>query len=204
MAAAPRAPPGIDSASTQCTSSAQCASGEICAFRRGALTGRCVAIWRGLYRGWVGAWMSLPEPRHAATVNGVTFKVTDVKALLALAYDASTSRFISLCCDRDITAVQHDAYGRPAGAPECADTNAGSFHIVLTDEVGVGRRSFAIDRDFAGPVQMEPVRGYRVVTQEAVSPRAANALIGVPVVVRQSFPIAGSVITGQWLRYGPI
>ncbi len=61
---------------------------------------------------------------------------------------------------------------------------------MLTDEVGVGRRSFAIDRDFAGPVQMEPVRGYRVVTQEAVSPRAANALICVPVLVRQSFPIA--------------
>src|SRR5262249_27294195 len=143
---------GIDSVTStaSCQSSSSCDSrrGETCAKRRGATTGRCIPTWYGLCHAWAPASLLVPEPRHAVTQNGVTFQVNDIKALVTLAFDQTITRFVSQRCNASDARgeIQYDEYGRPI-APQCRDTNAGTFHLLVTNNLATGR-SFVFDNVF--------------------------------------------------------
>ncbi len=177
---------GIDAQTSRkaCTKTSECNAsiGESCAIRTGATSGRCIPTWWGICHAWAPAAIMEAEPKHAVTRGGVTFKVNDIKALVTLAYNEVTSRFVSLRCDKDNSegGVHFDAYGRPTDADrECRDTNAGTYHILLANYLGLRGQSFVEDRTFDDEVWNQPLRGFRFTQLKEVSVAAAHNLLGV-------------------------
>lgn len=170
---------GVDSLrhSDACGPGRRCQSGEVCAKRRGETGGRCVPTWYGLCHGWAAASILFPEPQRPVVRNGVTFEVQDIKALLTLVHDDADYKDISGRCERDADhgGMRYDPYGRPE--PDCRDTNPGTFHIILTNYVGLRRTAFIMDRDFAAEVWNQPIRRYEIREQRPVSAEEATSLI---------------------------
>jgi hypothetical protein len=155
---------------------------ESCGKRIGEEEGRCIPTWFGICHAWAPAAVREPEPVHPVTINGVTFEVADIKALVTLAYDKPSSKFVSLRCDKndDLNEIEYDAYGRPTDAHrECRDTNAGTYHVLLANYLGIRRESFVEDRQFDNEVWNHPLRSYRVTMMKEVTAREANVLVGV-------------------------
>ncbi len=180
---------GIDSMSwrTACDKDADCNADlvEKCAIRDGKDSGYCVPTWFGICHAWAPAAILVPEPEQPVTHNGVDFAINDIKALITLAYDRTNTRFVSLRCNlQDIEdgdeAIAWDSYGRPTDRnPECRDTNPGTWHVLMTNYLGIQGQSFVYDRTFDAEVWNQPLRGYRTLEQREVTPEEANRLIGV-------------------------
>jgi len=200
---------GIDSRSTakECKEASECNSalGETCGKRRGKDTGRCIPTWWGICHAWGPAAILLPEPKHPVTRYGVTFKVQDLKALATLVYNSSTSKFVSLRCNVGAgdDAVKLDAYGRPSNAnAQCRDTNAGTWHVLATNYLGIKRQAFVEDRTYDHQVWNQPLRGYRVTNKKVVTFAEANALIGATSVGGATTQKTGTVKKGEWSHQG--
>ena len=117
--------------------------------------------WFGLCHAWVPAAILEAEPLRAVTYNGVTFEVSDMKALLLMAYNNSNTRFLGRRCNLRNDQIERDENGRIKQV-ECRDTNAGSLHLILANFLGRDRRAFAEDRTTGYQVWNQPVIGYRV------------------------------------------
>jgi len=113
---------GVDSVTwaKTCTANDQCDrnQGEFCAKREGKSEGRCIPGWFGLCHAWAPSAILAPEPQKDVTVNGVTFKVNDLKALLTYVYNRVETRFLSQRCEAStsLDTLPLDANGRPLDA----------------------------------------------------------------------------------------
>jgi len=178
---------GIDkykSSRKACKLASECDAtiGEDCAKHPGAESGVCIPTWWGICHAWGPASILEPEAMRDVTRNGVTFKVNDIKALMTIAYDRSTSKFVSLRCDKDqqTDKIKYDAYGRPVSADAaCKDTNPGTYHVLLTNYLGLRGQAFVEDRTFDDEVWNQPLRSYKITQQKEVTAQEANKLIGV-------------------------
>jgi hypothetical protein len=192
----------------ECTQSSECDSkiGEACAKRTGAAKGRCIPTWWGICHAWAPVSILQPEPKNPVTVNGVTFKVNDIKALLTLVYNSTTSKFVSLRCNRDDDSagnITYDAYGRPTDANrECRDTNAGTYHILLANYLGIMKQSFVEDRTFDDEVWNQPLRGFKFTQVKEVNAVEANRLVGVTTAGGATANKSGTVAKGVWSHQG--
>lgn len=188
---------GIDSlGGTPCTGDAQCApeKGSVCAKRVGASAGVCSETWFGLCHAWAPAAILEDEPQKPVTYNGVEFKVNDMKALMSLAYTEDLEvRFMSLRCD------DSDDDGDLGGKAACKDTNAGSFHVVVANLLGLQGRSFVEDRTYDYEVWNQPVRGYKVTKNAVVSAQQANQLLGASAQLSRTEK-AGTVAAKAWTQ----
>ena len=167
---------------TACTTDDQCNAdiGEACAKRTGADNGHCIPTWWGICHAWAPASMLIAEPEHAVTRNDVEFKVNDIKALVTLSYNQTNTRFVSLRCNEDDDDIEYDQYHRPTGSDlECADTNPGTYHVLLTNYLGLRGQSFVEDRTFDAEVWNQPLRAYRITKMDQITPAEANELVGV-------------------------
>lgn len=177
---------------TTCTTTSDCNSviGEVCSFRDGEEgdedRGVCIPTWWGICHAWAPVAILQPEPKRPVTVNGVEFKIQDIKALATLAYDKTSTRFVSLRCNDDNnsnnedSSISFDKYGRPTGrSSSCKDTNPGTFHVLITNYLGVQGQSFVYDRTFDDEVWNQPIRGYRIKEQREVSVEEAHNLLDV-------------------------
>ncbi len=201
---------GIDAQAsrTSCTTDAQCNAqiGEQCSKRPGVTTGRCIPTWWGICHAWAPAAILLPEPKKAVTYNGVEFKVQDIKALLTLVHDKTTTKFVSLRCNTDAAGtpgINFDNYGRPQGGDaSCRDTNPGTYHLLLTNYLGKQGASFVEDRTYDDEVWNQPLRGYRITAQTELTALEANKLIGVTPQGGTTTEKTGSVAKGTWAQLG--
>lgn len=188
---------GIDSlAGAPCTSDAQCAAdkGSVCAKRAGSTEGTCSETWFGICHAWAPAAILEDEPKQPVTFNGVEFKVNDLKALMSLAYtEALDVKFMSLRCDD--SAKTGDLTGKPA----CKDTNAGSFHVVVANLLGIQGKAFVEDRTYDYEVWNQPVRSFKVTKNVAITGAQANALLGGGKQL-SSVDRAGTVAAGAWTQ----
>ena len=70
------------------------------------------------------------------------------------------------CEDRntgDSTGIQYDEYGRPTEAfAACADTNAGTFHTVIANMIGIQKIGLVEDRTYDYEVWNQPLRAFKV------------------------------------------
>ncbi len=196
---------GIDSRTSdkECKQTSECNAslGEKCGKRRGKDTGRCIPSWWGICHAWAPAAILLPEPKLPVTRNGVTFKVQDLKALATLVHNSTTTKFVSLRCNLGAgdDTVKFDEYGRPSnGNAQCRDTNAGTWHVLATNYLGIKRQSFVEDRTYDHQVWNQPVRGYRIKSHKVVTFNEANALIGATSVGGSTVKKAGTVKKGEW------
>lgn len=133
--------------------------------------------WWGLCHAWVPAAILEPEPLKPVTVNGVTFSVSDIKALLIASYDKSSAYMLGGRCNEK--EVKRDEQGRLT-QDECRDTNAGSFYVVITNLLGKNKRAFAEDRTGGYQVWNQPIRGYRILEEKKVTEEEAVTLLKQP------------------------
>jgi hypothetical protein len=166
---------GIDSraaaGAATCAEDSACDSdkGETCAKRDGEDEGYCVETWFGICHAWAPATIMEHEPLQAVTHNGVDFAINDIKALVSLSYDEGLSvKFMSLRCDDKDN----------PDAPECADTNPGSFHVAIANLVGLQRKSLVEDRTYDYEVWNQPIRAFEVTQNSTVTAAGAMSLLG--------------------------
>ena len=123
-----------------------------------------VERWMGICHGWAPASYMLPRPTHSIdliSVDGykIRFYPSDIKAL-ATALWANLSpptRFIGGRCKAKEPA--EDSNGRIL-SPECFDTNPGTWHLSVVNQIGVSKRSFILDATYDYEVWNQPVLSY--------------------------------------------
>jgi hypothetical protein len=112
--------------------------------------------WAGICHGWALASIHHPEPRPilATSPQGiqVPFGSSDIKGLLSQMYadESDAENFLGVRC-------KINWLGKPMG---CDDVNAGAFHIVLTNELGLRARGFVLDIDRYKEVWNQPTLSY--------------------------------------------
>lgn len=118
--------------------------------------------WYGLCHGWASASVNFDEPA-SVTVRGaggidVPFGSGDVKALLAYAQGVvyfPAVKVLGQRCEVDFSArpeLRHSA--------SCRDTNAGSFHLILTNLVGRSGQTVIADLSRGSEVWNFPIYAY--------------------------------------------
>lgn len=125
-----------------------------------------VETWFGLCHGWAAASIMESRPLHKVSVKShsinrdIQFYPADIKALATLlwAKGLRQSKFIGgRCQEKD---PERDENGRIKDS-DCFDTNPATWHIAITNQIGVAKRSFVLDVQFDYEVWNQPVLGYK-------------------------------------------
>ena len=133
-----------------------------------------MATWWGTCHAWAPASLLVPEPQHSVTVNGVTFAVSDIKALIQNAFDQTSAVMLGGRCNSK--EIKHDVNG--SANDECADLNAGSLHVVMTNFLGINNLALVEDRTANFEIWNQAVLGYDITSQTLTTASAANACVG--------------------------
>jgi len=130
--------------------------------------------WWGSCHAWTPASQLVPEPQHAVTMNGVTFEVGDIKALIQNAFDQTSAVMLGgRCNDKEI---KHDVHG--SANDDCADVNPGAMHVVLANFLGLNTLPLVEDKTANYEVWNQPVVGYEITKQDKVSASDAMKCVG--------------------------
>jgi hypothetical protein len=137
------------------------------------------ASWEGICHGWTPAAIYYEEPKNVTLKNKdgleIQFGSSDVKALLSyfLAQFASgheETQFIGERCNTDI-----QENPEKADSPECADANAGTFHVMLTNMIGLAGKAFTSDIDRSIEVWNQPLTKYEYTLGNTSEPTNTSA-----------------------------
>jgi hypothetical protein len=147
--------------------------------------------WEGICHGWSLAAANYPEPAKVVITNKdgikVPFGSSDVKGLLAMhdAYNSSGiyARVGERCSAHGKVPGEGDARDsntapppvEEAEADNCRDTNAGAFHIVLTNMIAIHSKGFVADVDRYNDIWNQPVTGYESSIVE-ITPASADEM----------------------------
>lgn len=127
-------------------------------------------LWSGHCNGLAAASTMTDEPRHPVTFNNVTFSVEDIKALLIEAWQAGGVTVGGRCNNK---VMVYDGNGRII-ATSCRDTNPATFHIALTNFLGVFKKPIIADIDLGYPVWNYPIVEYNIKLKQRLDIRSAN------------------------------
>ena len=124
-----------------------------------------VEKWMGICHGWAPAAYMLPRPTHAIKVlaadgkTEITFYPADIKALASLLWAnfAPNTKMIGGRCD--VKKPKTDRNGRVLD-PDCFDTNPGTWHMAVVNQIGINKRSFVIDATYDYEVWNQPMVSY--------------------------------------------
>lgn len=125
-----------------------------------------VPTWTGICHGWSAAvHMGVKAPRQSVVVTDVSgqyaieFYRQDIKALMSYLWAESSTDSIQAGnrCRQDI--VIKDPYQRPIDA-SCLDSNPMSWHLAVTNRVGMQQKSFVMDSTTGSEVWNFAVKGY--------------------------------------------
>lgn len=137
-----------------------------------------VESWFGLCHAWVPSAILEDEPLAPVTRNGVTFEVSDIKALLIMQHDRSDAYMLGgRCNEKD---VERDDSGRLTEG-QCRDVNAGAFHLIMTNFLGKQQRPIAEDKTYDYQVWNQPVVGYKITEQKELSLDEVKAMLNTTV-----------------------
>jgi hypothetical protein len=124
-----------------------------------------VETWMGICHGWSPAAYMLARPRKAVvakTPSGVaiTFYPSDIKALGSLLWAnvRTTSRFIGGRCN-DQNPAKDPVTGRVTSS-KCFDTNPGTWHLAVVNQIGASKRSMVMDVTYDYEVWNQPTYAY--------------------------------------------
>ncbi len=112
--------------------------------------------WFGLCHGWAPAALNFREPKPVLVAGAagvqVPFGSSDVKALLLFAQQSGLdSRAAGDRCNSDTD----------SSSSECRDINAGSFHVILTNQVGLLQQGFVAEVARGSQIWNQPVFGFK-------------------------------------------
>lgn len=141
-----------------------------------------VEMWMGICHGWAAAAYMLPRPVNAVTVvaadgqTQLTFYPSDIKALASLLWAKVSPRvkFIGgRCNDRN---PQTDPQTGRILAQHCFDTNPGTWHLAMVNQIGVSQRGMVMDATYDYEVWNQPVLAYSFSYFNPASGAAVNSL----------------------------
>lgn len=154
-----------------------------------------IPTWEGLCHAWAPATILFENPK-AVTLTGangieIPFGASDIKALLTyhLHHNNAKTQFLGGRCNIDLADLKRQLnkgeitkaeYDRVAGEGACEDTNAGAFHIVLTNQIALKNKGFIADVTRDLEVWNQAVHGYdtRILkVKEGASKRAAKGTV---------------------------
>jgi hypothetical protein len=121
--------------------------------------------WAGHCNGVAAASIMTEEPSHSVTYKNVVFTTTDIKALLTEAWQGSGYIVGDRCDKKSIT---YDEYGR-IREEECRDTNPATFHIAVTNFLGLFGKALIADVDPSEAVWNYPITSYEVTAKQWIS-----------------------------------
>lgn len=122
------------------------------------------AQWEGICHGWAPAAIYYDEPNNVTMKNKdgleIPFASSDVKALLSyfLAQFASDQEKVKFIAERCNTDIQKDPEN--GESPECWDVNPGTFHIMMTNMIGLASTAFVSDVERSMEVWNQPITKY--------------------------------------------
>ncbi|HKA86134.1 MAG TPA: hypothetical protein VKE22_00660 [Haliangiales bacterium] len=202
-----------------CTSDADCEDqhdGSACAAAYDGSVKRCIPTWWGICHGWAPYAVTEPQAkrpvvRTAPDGTQVTFYPGDLEALMSLVYTNVDSKFVSQRCNRAPaggygTTVHTDNGGRIVES-ECRDCNPGSWHILVTNLMGVRKQGFVIDQTSTDEVWNQPAWKYAVVNAKngqllEIGKDDANAMLGRSMSMTELLPSTtlakGDAKSGVW------
>jgi len=114
--------------------------------------------WAGHCNGLAAASTMTDEPRVPVTYNNVYFTTDDVKALLIEMWQGG-GHIVGGRCDAEN--IQYDSVGRMI-QDECRDLNPATFHIAITNFLGLFRKPIIADLDAGIQVWNYPIISYTV------------------------------------------
>lgn len=146
-----------------------------------------IAGWEGICHAWSPATIAYEEPKPTLLKNPdgivIPFGSSDIKALLAFGIHLespiipqlrNTTRFAGTRCSEDFKKLKKDLelgkisrneFVKKMSDANCTeDINAGSFHIILTNQIGIRDQAFVIDRTRDAEVWNQPVFAYEYQT----------------------------------------
>ena len=110
--------------------------------------------WWGHCNGWCAAAAIFDEPREAKRVNGITFEVADIKALLSEAGMAASYDFYGNRPELERNGRDHQlAYD---------DVVPDQYFLLLTNYVGKAKIPLLFDRYTGDQVWNQPLAGYKI------------------------------------------
>lgn len=121
-------------------------------------------IWEGICHGWSPAAMNHNEPRPKLLKNPdgieIPFGSSDIKALIsyyyAYNYAATDTHQMGRRCFKDAT-----RFNQPSDRDCNEDLNAGAFHLVLANRIGMDGKGFIADLQRFKEVWNHPITSYR-------------------------------------------
>ncbi len=124
-----------------------------------------VETWMGICHGWAPASYMVQRPTKVTEVlaadgkTKIKFYPSDIKALASLlwAQTSPTTKFIGGRCN--VKDPAKDANGRIKDT-SCRDTNAGTWHLAVVNQIGKARRSMVVDATYDYEVWNQPVYSY--------------------------------------------
>lgn len=140
-----------------------------------------VETWMGICHGWAPAAFMVQRPQktvEATAADGRTkikFYPSDMKALSSLLW-ANTNprtRFIGGRCN--VKDPAKDTIGRIKDTG-CRDTNAGTWHLAIVNQIGKAKRSMVLDATYDYEVWNQPVYGYSYSYFNPKTNRSTSAL----------------------------
>lgn len=126
-----------------------------------------VENWMGICHGWSAAAVAVPRPQQTIqipTYDGkttVSLNPSEIKGLISYLWATTpyNTAFIGGRCN--LKEVPKDDLGRPI-APECNDTNPGTWHLSIVNAIGIEKRGFVMDVTTDYEVWNQPVYGYSI------------------------------------------
>jgi len=144
----------------------------------------CIAKWYGLCHAWAPAAMVEKPPKKQVVVNGILFDINDLLALTILSYDYMYDkdtngvklRWYSRTCNTFAKDMKFDKFGRPLD-DDCRDMNAGAFHIIMTNFLGISGKPFFINKNMDREIWNQPVDSFKVNSYKTLDYDEARAMM---------------------------
>jgi len=132
--------------------------------------------WAGHCNGFSASATRHMEPKDDVTLDGVTFRRADIKALLAEIY--MNARFLFLAGNRcsSPSASTIDSRIDPTVMGMCEDINPGTFHILVANWLGRANRPIVLDQTLTEEVWNYPHYGYKYSKVKVTQQQALTAI----------------------------
>lgn len=125
-----------------------------------------VAGWQGICHGWAAAsHFGVMEARSAVTVASpaglpITFYKSDIQALVSWLWATASPQALFVGSRCASSNPPKNKFGRILDE-SCFDANPGSWHLAITNQIGIKKKSLVMDSTYHSEVWNYPVTQYR-------------------------------------------
>ncbi len=162
------------------------------------------ASWEGLCHGWAAASLRFDEPNSVLARNPdgieIPFGASDIKALLIYLQGVVENppfRMLGARCN-----VKPESPEEASRRPECLDVNAGAFHVILANFIGIRKQGFIFDVQHDFEVWNHPVSSYEAALAGERAPSAGAAPDAVKEVLVEARVGYAREVSSRWLARG--